>query len=128
MGDQTTVSYKVYLYKQEYSTPKGQALEGRLVGIDRHVSTSFFYLKEKLTRVFPVLGRTKTKCSVVWQDEENEWITIRSDEELVIALTEMAGPVYKLHVQFQHDENDTKSPSIFDLMGDCTIEGNYKFK
>jgi len=122
MGDQTTVSYKVYLYKQEYSTPKGQALEVRRIGIDRDVSTSFAYLKEKLASVFPVLGRTKTKYSVVWQDEENEWITIRSDEELVIALTEMAGPVYKLHVQFQHDENDTKSPSIFDLMGDCTIE------
>ena len=124
MGDQTTVSYKVYLYKQEYSTPKGPALEVRRIGIDRDVSTSFAYLKEKLASVFPVLERTKPKYFVAWQDEENEWITIRSDEELVVALTEMAGPVYKLHVQFQHNDNDTKSPSIFDLMGDCTIEGN----
>ena len=127
MGDQTTVSYKVYLYKQEYSTPKGPALEVRRVGIDRDVSTSFAYLKEKLASVFPILGRTKTKSTIVWQDEENEWITIRSDEELVIALTEMEGPVYKLHVQFTNDDNDTKSPSLFDLMGDCTIEGKQTF-
>ena len=123
MGDQTTVSYKVYLYKQEYSTPKGPALEVRRVGIDRDVSTSFAYLKEKLASVFPVLGRTKTKYSVVWEDDENEWITIRSDEELVIALTEMAGPVYKVHVQFTTDETDAKCASIFDLMGESTPEG-----
>ena len=120
MGDQTTVSYKVYLYKD---WTKEQALEVRRVGIDRDVSTSFTYLKEKLASVFPVLGRTKTKYSVVWQDEENEWITIRSDEELVIALTEMAGPVYKLHVQFTNDDTDAKSTSIFDLMGDLKVEG-----
>ena len=120
MGDQTTVSYKVYLYKD---WAKEQALEVRRVGIDREVSTSFTYLKEKLASVFPVLGRTKTKSTITWQDEENEWITIRSDEELVIALTEMPGPVYKLHVQFTNDEPDTKSASLFDLMDECTIKG-----
>ena len=132
MGEQSTVSYKVYLYKQEYATPKGAALEVRRVGVDRDVSSSFTYLKEKLASVFPVLGRTKTKYSILWQDEENEWITIRSDEELVIALTEMAGPVYKLHIQFTTDDNNNngRSGSIFDLMEDITriegdIEGNY---
>jgi len=123
MGDQTSVSYKVYLYKQEYATPKGPALEVRRVGVDRDVSTSFVYLKKKLASSFPVLGRTKSKFTVVWQDEENEWITIRSDEELIIALTEMAGPVYKLHVQFTNYDSDTKSPPINDLLGDCTVEG-----
>jgi hypothetical protein len=118
MGDQPTVSYKVYLYKQEYATPKGPALEVRRIGIDRDVSTSYAYLKEKLVSVFPILGRTKNQYSVIWQDEENEWITIRTDEELVIALTEMAGPVYKLHVQFATDENDVKSTSIFGLFED----------
>ena len=129
MGEQSTVSYKVYQYKQEYATPKGAALEVRRVGIDRDVSSSFTYLKEKLASVFPVLGRTKTKYSILWQDEENEWITIRSDEELVIALTEMAGPVYKLHIQFTTDDHNGRSGSIFDWMEDITriegdIEGN----
>ena len=129
MGEQATVSYKVYLYKQEYATPKGAALEVRRVGVDRDVSSSFTYLKEKLASVFPVLGRTKTKYSILWQDEENEWITIRSDEELVIALTEMAGPVYKLHIQFTTDDNNGKSGSIFDLMEDITrIEGEVEGK
>ena len=123
MGDQSTVSYKVYLYKQEYATPKGPALEVRRIGIDRDVSTSYTYLKEKLVSVFPVLGRTKSQYSVIWQDEENEWITIRTDEELVIALTEMAGPVYKLHVQFAADENDVKATSIFGLIGEVDDKG-----
>ena len=123
MGDQSTVSYKVYLYKQEYATPKGPALEVRRIGIDRDVSTSYAYLKEKLVSVFPVLGRTKSQYSIIWQDEENEWITIRTDEELVIALTEMAGPVYKLHVQFAADENDVKSTSIFGLIGEANDKG-----
>jgi hypothetical protein len=71
----------------------------------------------------------KTKYSVLWQDEEKEWITIRSDEELVIVLTEMAGPVYKLHVQFTTDEDNVKSGSIFDLMEDITrIEGDVEGK
>jgi len=129
MGEQSTVSYKVYLHKQEYSTPKGVAIEVRRVGVDRDVSSSFTYLKEKLASVFPVLGRTKTKYSILWQDEENEWITIRSDEELVIALTEMAGPVYKLHIQFTTQDNEVKSGSIFDLMEDITrIEGDIEGK
>jgi sequestosome 1 len=123
MGDQTTVSYKVYLYKD---WAKEQALEVRRVGIDREVSTSFTYLKEKLASVFPVLGRAKTKSTITWQDEENEWITIRSDEELVIALTEMPGPVYKLHVQFTNDDTDTKSASLFDLMDECTIKDGHE--
>jgi len=126
MGEQTLVSYKVYLYNQEYSTPKGPALEVRRIGVDRDVSTSLTYLKEKLASVFPVLGRTKTKHSVVWQDDESEWITLRTDEELVIALTEMTGPVYKLHVQFTTDE--TNGQSIFDIIGDLAtneIGGNH---
>ena len=65
MGDQPTVSYKVYLYKQDYATPKGPALEVRRIGIDRDVSTSFAYLKEKLISVFPILGRTKHQYSVI---------------------------------------------------------------
>ena len=123
MGDQTTVSYKVYLYKQEYATPKGPALEVRRIGIDRDVSTSFTYLKEKLASVFPVLGRTTVKYSLVWEDDENEWITILSDEELVIALTEMVGPVYKLHVQFTMDDADAKCASVFNLMTGSTTNG-----
>ena len=71
--------------------------------------------------MFPVLLEPKTKYSVLWQDDDNEWITIQSDEELVTALTEMVGPVYKLHAQFITDETDAGSDS--DLTSDCTPEG-----
>ena len=36
---------------------------------------------------------------VTWIDSDGESITVRTDEELLIALTEMEGPVYKLDVE-----------------------------
>ena len=58
------------------------------------VSTSLVYIKEKLVNVFPVLA--ERIFSVSWTDEDGDVITIDTDEELILALTELAGPVYKL--------------------------------
>ena len=53
------------------------------------------YLKEKIRTIFN-LGRSN--CKVSWQDEDNDDVTIETDEELLIALQELVGPVYKLQV------------------------------
>ena len=128
MRDQKIVSYKIYLYKEEYATPKGPALEVRRIGIDRDVSTSVEYLKEKLVSIFPVLARTKTRFSMMWRDEENDWITIRTDDDLVIALTEMSGPVYRLYIQFTADnETGGNHASSFDLLGDPVAKSKLRF-
>ena len=122
MGDQTNaVSYKVYLYKQEYANPKkDSAIEVRRIAIDRDVSTSLTYLKEKLATVFTVLKQSKVQFSILWEDEECEWIKIGTDEELMIALTEMSGPIYKLHIQYNDDgpHKDEVPTSFFDLLTD----------
>ena len=128
MRDQKTVSYKIYLYKDENTSPKGPALEVRRIGIDRDVSTSVEYLKEKLVSIFPVLARTKTRFSMMWRDEENDWLTIRTDEDLLIALTAMSGPVYKLHIQFTADnETGDNLASSFDLLGDHVAKSKLRF-
>ena len=128
MSDQKIVSYKIYLYKEECATPKGPALEVRRIGIDRDVSTSVEYIKEKLISIFPVLGRTKTRYFLMWKDEENEWITIRTDNDLVIALTEMSGPVYRLYIQFTADnETGGNHASSFDLLGDPVAKSKLRF-
>merc|ERR550539_1838795 len=62
--------------------------------VDKEVSTSLVYIKEKLVSVFPVLA--EKLFSVSWTDEDGDAITIDTDEELILALTELAGPVYKL--------------------------------
>jgi len=91
-----TVSYKIFL------KDKDNAEEVRRFVVDKDVSTSFTYLQEKLCAVFPQL---KQKIfSVSWTDEDGDNVTIGMDEELIIALTEMSGPVYKLIVFIKNEE------------------------
>ena len=45
--------------------------------------------------------------SVTWTDEDGDMVTIATDEELIIALTEMPGPVYKLKVDVKSDNSKT---------------------
>jgi len=90
MGE--TVSFKVYL-KDVGS--EDQAEVRRFV-VDKEVSSSFTYLEEKLATVYP---RLKNELFTVnWTDEEGDNVTIATDEELIIALTEMKGPLYKIQV------------------------------
>ena len=87
MGD--NVSFKVFLKNKDEQ-------EVRRFVIDKNVSTSFDYLVGKLRVVFPqIQGSVFT---VSWTDDEGDHVTITTDEELIIALTEMAGPLYKLTV------------------------------
>merc|ERR1712212_302694 len=87
-----TVSFKVFLKDPE--NPGND--EVRRFVLDRDVSTSFTYMQEKLCAVFPQL---KQKIfSISWTDEDGDSVTIGLDEELIIALTEMPGPLYKLVV------------------------------
>ena len=92
MGD--NVSFKVYL-----KTGEEQEEEVRRFVIDKGASTSFDYLVGKLEVVFPQI-KTST-FSIHWTDEDGDNVTITSDEELIIALTEMSGPLYKLRVNIK---------------------------
>jgi len=87
MGD--NVSFKVYLKNQEEQ-------EVRRFVIDKNVSTSFEYLVGKLRVIFPQIQRSV--FTVGWTDDDGDQVTVTTDEELIIALTEMAGPLYKLTV------------------------------
>ena len=84
------VSFKVYLNDPSLA----EGAEVRRFVVDKDVSTSLIYIKEKLISVFPVLA--ERVFSVSWTDEDGDVITIDSDEELILALTELPGPVYKL--------------------------------
>merc|ERR1711962_402425 len=84
------VSFKVYLKDPS----QGEELEVRRFVVDKEVSTSLVYIKEKLVSIFPILA--DKIFSVSWTDEDGDSITIDTDEELILALTELPGPVYKL--------------------------------
>merc|ERR1711994_160305 len=87
-----TVSFKVYLTDL---TEEGDPEVRRFV-VDREVSTSFTYFQQKLIAVYPRL-RNKV-FAVNWTDMDGDNVTIATDEELIIALTEMTGPLYKMQV------------------------------
>merc|ERR1712211_98115 len=84
------VSFKVYLKDPS----QGEETEVRRFVVDKEVSTSLVYIKEKLVSIFPVLA--DKIFSVSWTDEDGDSITIDTDEELILAITELPGPVYKL--------------------------------
>jgi len=83
------VSFKVFLKNNDEQ-------EVRRFVIDKNVSTSFDYLVGKLRVVFPQIQ--SSAFTVGWTDDDGDHVTITTDEELIIALTEMAGPLYKLTV------------------------------
>ena len=41
-----------------------------------------------------------------WEDGDGDEVTIASDEELVIALTEMTGPVYKITINIKGEKKE----------------------
>jgi len=88
-----TVSYKGYL---KVPTNQNEGPEVRRFMIDKSVSTSFEYLVEKIKTVFPSIRNKLVKIS--WIDEDGDNVIIGNDEELMIALTEMAGPLYKINI------------------------------
>merc|ERR1712018_238599 len=90
--DQKTenVSFKVSLLKEN-----GEKSEVRRFVVPQDCSSSLIYLKEKIRTIFN-LGRSN--CKVSWKDEDNDDVTIETDEEMLIALQELVGPVYKLQV------------------------------
>merc|ERR1712107_224637 len=71
--------------------------EGRRFKIDEDCGSSFAYLIEKLKVVFANLG--SRQFDVAWVDSDVDEVKIGSDEELMIALSEMTGPVYKISVK-----------------------------
>ena len=65
--------------------------------MDKDVCSSFAYLKEKLCHVFPEIRRQQ--FSILWTDDEGDFVTVANDEDLAIAMTDMEGPLYKFGVK-----------------------------
>merc|ERR1712047_197423 len=90
MADQ--VSFKVILRENVSNETKSQV---RRFVVPQDCSTSLVYLKEKLRSIFgPTLGTFRLS----WKDEDEDDVIIETDEELMIGLQEMKGPLYKLDV------------------------------
>eukprot|EP00092_Neocalanus_flemingeri_P035031 GFUD01038119.1.p1 GENE.GFUD01038119.1~~GFUD01038119.1.p1 ORF type:complete len:426 (-),score=140.12 GFUD01038119.1:81-1358(-) len=86
-----SVSFKVCL------NAGNQESEVRKFMADKEVSTSFTHLQEKLFSTFPALRRSNFK--IHWTDADGDEVMLTGDEELIIALNEMKGPVYRFSIK-----------------------------
>merc|ERR1739848_200003 len=93
-----SVSFKVTLVSH-----CGQEQEVRRFVVDQDVASNLLYVKSKISAVFPALSRTEGLLS--WVDEEGDEV-IGTAEELMVAMAEQQGPVYKLMVRpgIRHQE------------------------
>jgi len=88
------VSFKVSLIEKDQESSKSQV---RRFEVPQDCSTSYIYLKGKLRSLF---GQEFGNSGIIitWQDQDDDIVTVESDEELLIAMQEMKGPVYKFCV------------------------------
>ena len=73
------------------------------------------FLWEKLTTLFPNLKGKEFE--IFWDDYEGDRVTIHTDEELKIALTELEGPSFVVKM-----ENKEKSDVV-----KAALDGNHAF-
>lgn len=71
--------------------------EIRRFAVDAGVSTSYIYLVQKITTVFPSLAN-KT-VALFWKDADNDLIAFSSDDELMEAVSYVTDGVFKIYIE-----------------------------
>jgi len=110
--------YKAYLYDRKVNKPK----EIRRFSVDHDVSLSYEYLRKKVASVFPDLSNENFHLQ--WHDSEGDLIWFNSDEELIEALSEHQGGVFKLMIQEKSD--GTESNENKEDCSESSEGGNYR--
>jgi len=106
------------LYKTDPSGTR-EKVEIRRIGVEEGVSTSWLPLLQKLASVFDLdLGPRNKALQLTWTDSDGDDITINSDEELIIALTEMEGPLYRLNLERRPGRSDIKKDKCGNTVGE----------
>merc|ERR1711963_1076363 len=85
------VSFKICLLDNEKSQ-----LEVRRFLVPQECSTSLLYLKEKIRTAFG--ARLHGNFKISWLDQDQDQVIIDADEDLMIALNDQSGPLFKINV------------------------------
>merc|ERR1711963_732557 len=85
------VSFKVCLLDNEKSQ-----LEVRRFLVPQDCSTSLLYLKEKIRNAFG--ARLHGNFKISWLDQDQDQVIIDTDEDLMIALNDQSGALFKINV------------------------------
>jgi len=111
--------YKAYLYDRKVNKPK----EIRRFSVDHDVSSSYEYLRKKVASVFPDLSNENFHLQ--WHDSEGDLIWFNSDEELIEALSEHQGGLFKLMIQEKSDGTESNENKE-DNNSESGEGGNYR--
>jgi sequestosome 1 len=89
-----SLTVKAFLYRRSW---KEEPVEIRRFSLDEDVSSSYSYLVQKLGQVFPSVPAEDIELS--WADAEGDHISISSDDELLEALDQFDGSIFKVHLR-----------------------------
>ncbi|GLV39295.1 refractory to sigma P [Carabus blaptoides fortunei] len=116
MHEENTVSLKVYVMEGENN------IEIRRFEVDQGVITNYDYIRERFQLAIPKLREKIFK--LLWQDNDGDEVTISSDEELMIALSEFKSNVCKFIVRLPPSADEmhinVKIPNLSDLFSTLT--------
>ncbi|XP_071786830.1 sequestosome-1-like [Asterias amurensis] len=90
--------------------------EIRRFSVDPTVAANYEYMSKKVAQVFPSLG-SPDNFTLAWKDTDEDLITFSSDEELVEALGQRDGDVFRIFVKETKtsrgsDGYDGRSPNV----------------
>ncbi|XP_076822733.1 sequestosome-1-like isoform X2 [Clavelina lepadiformis] len=100
-----SLQYKAFLYNDKPCRPK----EIRRFAIDQDVSSNYEYLRRKVSTVFPNLG--ESNFSLQWIDSDGDLIWFNSDEELMQALSQLNGDLFKIYINEHSSSGSSEGES-----------------
>lgn len=89
--------------------------EIRRFAVPADVSSSFEYLKKKISDIFPSLRQGK--FSLFWKDQDGDFITFNSDEELLEALGFVSDGMLRVFIK-ESDGHSTEGPKPDESTGE----------
>ena len=111
----TEFKFKVQLYKKEGRINKESKLSAKIIQIQCDKSDTFNNLMQSLVQNFEEIQQPNASIKLFWQDNEQEWLTIDNQQNLLIAMQEMGGPMYKLKVTYEIQAVSGKSFNVFKI-------------
>lgn len=99
------VSFKAYLKRD------GEEVEVRRFCIDSGAATNYLYLQGKIQAVFPSIKNDQ--FNLFWQDADNDYVSVSSDEELLVALTATTQKPLKLYIKTTAQQSQAPAPQVF---------------
>ena len=107
-----TFKFKVQVHR-EGEEDSLEEKRNRRVEVEGSNEVLYARLKEALMKALKLAENAFRIC---YKDEENDVVDIESNDELLIALKVLKGPIFKIFIQIKKSENSGKCTTIFQVL------------